>query len=69
MVGVNKNMCRGIIRVLGKLCCISFTETALSVISSYSAGIDFRRQNLTSIDVRFRRLKTVPALKELKYLY
>ena len=33
----------------------------------YSAGIDFSRQNLTSVDVRFSRIKTVPALKELKY--
>ena len=31
-------------------------------INSYSAGIDFRRQNLTSVDVRFRRLKSIPAL-------
>ena len=29
---------------------------------SYSAGIDFRRQNLTSTDVRFWRLKSIPAL-------
>ena len=28
----------------------------------YSAGIDFSRQNLTSTDVRFRRLKSIPAL-------
>ena len=35
----------------------------------YSAGIDFSRQNLTSVDVRFWRLKSTPALKELKYLY
>ena len=33
---------------------------------SYSAGIDFRRQNLTSVDVRFSRLKSIPALKGLK---
>ena len=26
----------------------------------YSAGIDFRRQNLTSVDVRFLRLKSIP---------
>ena len=32
----------------------------------YSAGIDFRRQNLTFADVRFCHLKTIPALKELK---
>ena len=29
---------------------------------SYSAGIDFSRQNLTSTDVRFWRLKSIPAL-------
>ena len=31
-------------------------------ISPYSAGIDFSRQNLTSVDVRFWRLKSIPAL-------
>ena len=30
----------------------------------FSAGTVFRRQNLTSVDVRFWRLKTIPALKE-----
>ena len=29
---------------------------------SYSAGIDFRRPNPTSTDVRFRRLKSIPVL-------
>ena len=28
----------------------------------YSAGTDFSRQNLTSVDVRFWRLKSIPAL-------
>ena len=28
----------------------------------YSAGIDFSRQNVTSVDVRFWRLKSIPAL-------
>ena len=28
----------------------------------YSAGVDFSRQNLTSTDVRFWRLKSIPAL-------
>ena len=32
----------------------------------FSAGTDFRSQNLTSIDVRFRRLKSIPAPKELQ---
>ena len=31
-------------------------------INPYSAGIDFSRQNLTSVDVRFWRLKSTPAL-------
>ena len=30
--------------------------------NSYSAGIDFSRQNLTSREVRFWRLKSKPAL-------
>ena len=34
----------------------------INIFFSYSAGIDFRRQNLTSTDVRFRRLKSIPAL-------
>ena len=38
-----------------------------SVYNSFSAGIDFRRQNLTSTDVRFWRLKSIPALKGLSY--
>ena len=37
---------------------------SLKIFYSFSAGTDFRRQNLTSIDVRFWRLKSVPALKE-----
>ena len=32
---------------------------------SFSAGTDFRQQKLTSTDVRFCRLKSVPALKGL----
>ena len=32
-------------------------------VDSYSAGIDFRRRNLTSKNVRFWRVKTVPALQ------
>ena len=34
----------------------------------FSAGTVFMHQNLTSVDVRFWCIKTVPALKELKYL-
>ena len=37
----------------------------LWIFHTYSAGIDFGRQNLTSTDVRFWRLKTVPALQWL----
>ena len=35
-------------------------------VYSYSTGIDFSRQNLTSTDVRFWRLKSIPALQGLK---
>ena len=31
-------------------------------LNPYSAGIDFSRQNLTSVDVRFWRPKSIPAL-------
>ena len=31
----------------------------------YGAGIDFRRHNLTSTDVRLWRLKSIPALEGL----
>ena len=36
------------------------------VFNPFSAGSDFRRQNLTSIDVRLWRLKSIPILKYLK---
>ena len=35
----------------------------LEFVNYFSAGIDFRRHNLTSTDVRFWRIKTLPALK------
>ena len=35
-----------------------------NMINPYSAGIDFRRQILTSVDVRIWRLKSIPALEE-----
>ena len=41
----------------------------VEIFYSYSAGIDFRRQNLASNDVIFGRLKSVPALKGLKAYY
>ena len=31
-------------------------------VYSYSAGIDIRRQNLKSLDVRFWRLMSIPAV-------
>ena len=34
----------------------------MCLFNPYSAGIDFSRQNLTSVDVRFWRLKSIPAL-------
>ena len=37
----------------------------LYIFYSFSAGIDFRSQNLTSVDVRFLRLQMIPALKGL----
>ena len=36
-------------------------------VYSYNAGIDFSRENLTSTDVRFWRLKSIPALEGLKF--
>ena len=41
----------------------------LEIFLPYSAGIDFRRQNLTSTDVRFGRLKSIPALEELRIFW
>ena len=38
--------------------------SAVFTINPYSAGIDFSRQNLTSVDVRFWRLKSIPALQD-----
>ena len=38
----------------------SYADTTLN---PWSAGIDFSRQNLTSIDVRFWRLRSIPAIK------
>ena len=32
------------------------------IYNPYSAGIDFSRQNLTSVDVRFWQLKSITAL-------
>ena len=43
-----------------------YGSSAIIKMFSDSAGIIFIRQNLTSMHVRFRRRKTVPALKGLK---
>ena len=40
-----------------------------NMFDSYSAGVDFSRQNLTSTDVRFWRIKTVPALEGLSFYH
>ena len=37
------------------------------LFNPYSAGIDVRRQNLTSVDVRFWRLKSI--LARVKNIY
>ena len=39
------------------------TNKRAVVVNPYSAGIDFTRPNLTSVDVRFWRLKSIPVLK------
>ena len=38
------------------------SHTARNIFNPHSAGIDFSRQNLTSVDVRFWRLKSIPTL-------
>ena len=45
--------------------CMLWVYGHMKYFYSYSADIDFSRQNLTSVDVRFWRLKSIPALKEL----
>ena len=44
--------------------CYGFTAIII-FLNSFSSGTAFRRLNLTSIDVRFRRLQTVRVLKGL----
>ena len=41
-------------------------HTCLRNFNYFSAGTDVRRENLTSIDVRFSRQKSAPALKRLE---
>ena len=40
----------------------------LYIFNSLSVGIDFIRQNLTSTDVRFRRIRSVLAVKGSTWL-
>ena len=47
---------------------ICYGSTAIINIYPFIAGIDFRRQNLTSTDFRFWRPKSVPALKGLNWI-
>ena len=44
--------------------CSNLQRMMLLNVKHYSAGTDFKRQNLTSVDVRFWRLKSIPTLKE-----
>ena len=44
---------------------LCYGSTVIIIVNSFSAGIDFRRQNLTSIDVKIWRPSLVPALKGL----
>ena len=37
-------------------------------IEPFSAGVDFKRQNLTSKDVRFWRLMSNPSLKDKRFI-
>ena len=50
------------------ICCMPEKHNILEVngieFNPNSAGVDFRRQHLASVDVRFWRLKSIPALKE-----
>ena len=54
---------RGCIQTSDSICCVIFSST-YSIINTFSVGIDFRRQNLTSVDVRFSRWKLITAPKK-----
>ena len=41
-------------------------KTSFLLLNDPSAGIDLRRQNLSSMGVRFWRLRSIPAVKELQ---
>ena len=41
---------------------VDYKPVESTLITPYSAGVDFSRHNLTSVDVRFSRLKSFPVL-------
>ena len=41
---------------------VDYKHVESTLITPYSAGMDFSRHNLTSVDVRFSRLKSFPVL-------
>ena len=43
---------------------ITSKTVSVFVLGPYSVGIDFSRQNLKSVDVRFWSLKSIPELWE-----
>ena len=47
------------------VCKLSSKANVAVLAMKYWRRINFRRQKLTSMDVRFCRLKSIPALKEL----
>ena len=51
-----------------RCCDVESTSGPFLTLDPFSAGTVFIRQNLTSVDVRFWRIKSIRALKELKYL-
>ena len=52
--------------VQGFICTYYHLTTIIFMINPFSAGTVFTRRNLTSVDFRFRCLKKVPALVDLK---
>ena len=46
----------------GGLLGLSTLKVLVAPVAAYSSGTDFSRQNLTSVDVRFWLLKSIPAL-------
>ena len=62
-VELNKHAIRGIYDGLLLAQCRRWWTNSNHRVNPWSAVIDFRRHNLTSVDVRLWRLKSVPALK------